>query len=130
LADLRSGDIDDVRWRETEQGVVMTSGDAKLVLQGVTADEVALDLLFFTGNTLADTLGIFDLGAGGGVLGTALKSDDLNGTTHSDYLTITMSDLIDFDTWGGDLLGFASADSGSPNILGPAGGIVPGLPRP
>lgn len=121
MADVRSGDIDEFPWRETKQGVVMKSGDAKLVLQGVTADKVALDLLFFTGNTLADTLGIFDLGAGGGVLGTTLEGDDLNGTTDSDYPTITMSDLLEC----------GSAAGGSANVRAPpVPGIVPGLPRP
>lgn len=50
---------DELVWCDTKQGVALKSGDAKLVLQGVTADQVDLDLVLFTQASLAETVAIF-----------------------------------------------------------------------
>lgn len=115
LADLENGTIDEFRWVEKANGVLIRAGDSRVLLRGLTADEVDLDMVLFAEQSAADTVELFDSASAGGTLGTPPGGDP--------YLTITMTnatrvgngdDLI--ETYGGDILDFSSSAGGSPNV--------------
>ena len=115
LKDVANGSIDDFRWTQKAKSLVIEAGDAKVILRNTTAEQVDLDMILFTEQTAAEATALFDSGGSGGTLGTPPGGDP--------YLIITMENwtrvsdgTTRFDTYGGDILDFASTAGGNPTV--------------
>ena len=105
LQDVQNGTVDEFRWFQRADDLVIRAGDSKLTMHDTTADQLDLDLILFTEKIAVEPTTLFDSNSTGGLLGTSLAGDP--------YLTITMTNFTrvsdgtnSFDTYGGDISGF------------------------
>lgn len=107
LADLENGSIDEFQWRETARGVRIEAGDAVVVLRGVTADEIDLDQILFTGADTQETVALFDGSADDEALGRTVGGDSFIafGTETSTFITFG-TETSTFIAFGAEGTGF------------------------
>lgn len=105
LADLENGTIDEFQWRDTARGVQIEAGDARILLRGVSAEEVDLDQILFAEQSAEETAQLFDSAEGGGLLGRPPGGDPYYVIT-MEHITGITNGFDSMATWGGDLLGF------------------------
>ena len=105
LEDIDNSTIDEFRWFQRADNLVIRAGDAKVTLKDTTADQVDLDMILFTEQSATEAVDLFDSSGTSGTLGTPPGGDP--------YLIITMENwsrvgdgTTSFDTYGGDISGF------------------------
>jgi Ca2+-binding RTX toxin-like protein len=110
LADLENGTIDDFQWIETNRGVVIQAGDARIVLRGVDAEDINLDQILFTKQSVQEATTLFDSNSGGGTLGYFMEPwavlDITHGPGGDSYIAFGHDKKGVFETWGGDITDF------------------------
>ena len=109
LDDVENGTIDDFRWVQKTNALVIKSGDAKVILRNTTADQVDLDMILFTEQTAAEAVELFDNTGTGGTLGYFMEPWAVVTVDHNPNGTSFIafgSESSGFDTYGGDVSGF------------------------
>ena len=121
LADVETGARPGFKWFETTNGTVIRSGDARVLIKGVEAEEIDLDYLLFTERTARETADLFDPASGDSTIGSGFGGDAFiafgsEGTGFIAFGEEATGATDSWDLYSGDVLGFNSSAGGSPNV--------------
>lgn len=114
LADVETGALPGFKWFETTNGTVIRSGDARVLIKGVEAEEIDLDYLLFTERTARETADLFDPASGNSTIGSGFGGDAF--IAFGAETELVMANGESWETYSGDVLGFGSTAGGSPNV--------------
>ncbi len=114
LADVETGARPGFKWFETSNGTVIRSGDARVLIKGVEAEEIDLDYLLFTERTARETADLFDPVSGNSTIASGFGGDAF--IAFGAETELVMANGESWETYSGDVLGFGSTAGGSPNV--------------